>query len=50
MLQQEISQIPPTAGIIEPRVSKRADRAMGVLQYGTALLAIAVAALLAAIR
>ena len=50
MLLQRITRIPRTAGTVEPHVSKRADRAMSVLQYGTALLAIAVAVLLAALR
>ena len=50
MLLQRITRIPPAAGIMEPGASKPADRAMAVLQYGTALLAIVVAVLLAALR
>jgi hypothetical protein len=50
MLPQRITQQPPSAGMVERRVGERADRAMGVLQYGIALLAIGGAVLLAALR
>lgn len=48
MLHQPISQTPP--GSVIPRVQRRSDHAMDIFQYGTAVLAIAVAVLLAAVR
>ena len=47
MLHQPISKI-PSAGAIDERGSEVDDRAMDVLQYGTALLAIVVVVILAA--
>jgi hypothetical protein len=47
MLHQPISQI-PNAGAIDDQASEVDDHAMDVLQYGTALLAIVVAVILAA--
>lgn len=47
MVHQPISQI-PGAGTIDDPASDVDDRAMNVLQYGTALLAIVVAVILAA--
>jgi hypothetical protein len=47
MLRQPISQIPSAGAIDEPAAGK-ADRAMNVLQYGTAFLAIVVVVILAA--
>ena len=49
MLNQRISRIGP-ARTTDRRRSDRSDRAMDVLQYGTAFLAFAVAALLAALH
>lgn len=54
MLRQPISRISPT-GRIEPSVGDPpdgfgADRSMDVLQYATAIFAIAVAVLLAVVR
>lgn len=46
MLHQPISPINPDRVIATP-VSERADRAMDVLQYGVALMALGVVALLA---
>jgi hypothetical protein len=48
MLRQSISQAPSPR--VPPRVQRRSDRAMEMLQYGVAFLAIAVAVLLAAVR
>jgi hypothetical protein len=49
MLHQPISRI-VRPGAIEPPTTERVDRSMDVLQYGTALLAIVCAVLLAALR
>ena len=46
MLQPQTSQLNPD-GVIAPIVDERADRSMDVLQYGVALMALAVVALLA---
>ena len=46
MLQQPISPINPD-GVIAAPIRERADRSMDVLQYGVALMALAVVALLA---
>lgn len=48
MLDQPLAGTAPAT--IEPRASRRTDHAMDVLQYGIALLAIAVAVLLASFR
>jgi hypothetical protein len=49
MLDQQIPQVHPSR-VTNARPDEHADRAMDVLQYGMALFAIAVAALLAVIR
>ena len=49
MLHQPASRIPQPVAI-EPPTSDRVDRAMDILQYATAVLAIVVAVLLAAIH
>lgn len=46
MLDQPISEIHPDR-VIAPPIGQRADRAMDVLQYGVAIMALAVVALLA---
>jgi hypothetical protein len=48
MLHQPYAGIRPAA--IEPNQRRRPDRAMAVLQYGTAFLAIVGAVLLASVR
>lgn len=48
MLHEPISQGQP--GRIAPPTQRPSDHAMDILQYGTAVLAIAVVVLLAAIR
>ena len=48
MLRQSVSQVP--APRVPPRVQRRSDRAMEMLQYGIAFLAIAAVVLLAAVR
>jgi hypothetical protein len=48
MLHQPYARIRPT--VIDPDQRRRPDRAMAVLQYGTAFLAIVVAVLLASVR
>jgi len=48
MLHLPISQA--RQGGATPRAQRRSDHAMDVFQYGTAVLAIAVAVLLAAVR
>lgn len=49
MLHQPASRIPQPRAI-EPPTGDRVDRSMDILQYATALLAIVVAVLLAAIH
>ena len=49
MLRQPASRI-PRPGAIESPTGDRVDRSMDILQYATALLAIIVAVLLAAIH
>lgn len=49
MLHQAIPQVHPDR-VITPPVGQRSDRAMDVFQYGTALLALAVVALLAVLH
>jgi hypothetical protein len=49
MLRLPISQI-SRGRVADPRVRRRSDRAMDVLQYGTAAPALAVVALLAILR
>jgi hypothetical protein len=48
MLDQPFAGAAPAT--IEARASRRHDRAMSILQYGTAFLAIAGAVLLASVR
>jgi hypothetical protein len=48
MLDEPFAGVP--SGKVEPRASRRPDRAMDILQYGIASLAIAGAVLLASVR
>jgi hypothetical protein len=48
MLRQSISEAPSPS--VPPRIQRRSDHAMDMLQYGIAFLAIAAVVLLAAVR